>query len=84
MEIAPASFTIDGMVYQYDDAEGQLYVPQNSHSGLYMPKVTHAEKRDGKILLTVGYICAILSVSTDPAGQNYALYPAGRTGEHGP
>ena len=73
VEIAPASFTIDGMVYQYDDAEGQLYVPQNSHSGLYMPKVTHAEKRDGKILLTVGYI-STMSVGADPQPVKTMLY----------
>ena len=73
VDLTPHSFSIDGIVYEYDGDEGQLYVPLNSHSGLYTPKVTDVRKEDGRIQLTVGYI-STMSVGADPQPAKTMLY----------
>ena len=73
IDLTPQSFTIDGILYEYNDAEGQLYVPLNTHNGLYTPKVTAVRKKDGKVELTVGYI-STMSVGTDPQPVKTMIY----------
>lgn len=73
VDLTPQSFSIDGIVYEYDGDEGQLYVPLNSHSGLYTPKVTDARKTDGHIQLTVGYI-STMSVGADSQPAKTMIY----------
>ena len=73
VDLTPQSFSIDGIVYEYDGAQGQLYVPLNSHSGLYTPKVTDVQKAGGRIQLTVGYISA-MSVGVDPQPVKTMIY----------
>lgn len=73
VDLSAQSFTIDGIVYEYDNAEGQLYVPLNTHSGLYTPKVTGVRKDSGRVELTVGYI-STMSVGADPQPVKTMIY----------
>ena len=73
IDLTPQSFTIDGILYEYDDAEGQLYVPLNTHSGLYTPKITAVHKKDGRVELTVGYI-STMSIGGDPQPVKTMIY----------
>ena len=73
VDLTPQSFTIDGIVYEYDDAEGQIYVPLNTHSGLYTPKVTGVRKAAGRVELTVGYI-STMSVGENPQPVKTMIY----------
>ncbi len=73
VDLSAQSFTIDGIVYEYDNAEGQLYVPLNTHSGLYTPKVTGVRKEAGRVELTVGYI-STMAVGADPQPVKTMIY----------
>ncbi len=74
IDLTPSSFSIDGVLYEYDNVSGQLLAPLNNHNGLYSPKVT-AVKKTGPttVELTVDYI-STTAVGKDPAPVKTMIY----------
>ncbi len=55
-QVTEGSFSTSEFVYQYDEEKQAYYVPVTSSVALYTPTVEMISQKDGKRIVTVGYV----------------------------
>lgn len=79
-EVEMDSFTINGVVFEYDNTEQCVYVPITSHIGVYNPDVVKVKKEGNTTILTVHYI-STSAVGDQPQPEKEMLfYLSGKEG----